>query len=67
MLDSQYGGVLIVFVQPPSSGSIEAKLSKWPVTRMRENRSHRTEWTTVGTEGPEKDTCCRTHRRAGDP
>lgn len=31
MLDSKYGGVLIVFVQPPSSGSIEAKLSKWPV------------------------------------
>lgn len=34
MLDSQYGGVSIVFVQPPSSGSIETKLSKWSVTRM---------------------------------
>jgi hypothetical protein len=34
---------------------------------MWENGSHRTEWTTVGTEGPEKDTCCRTQRRAGDP
>jgi len=28
---------------------------------------HIEQWTTVGTEGPEKYTCCRTRRREGDP